>query len=70
MPEDWTGRRRRHGEFNARGAPDDRSQVATLKLWADLEEAREWLARAESLAVLTGAGISAESGVPTFPVIQ
>src|ERR1700759_1643331 len=32
----------------------------------DLEQAREWLAQAGSLAVLTGAGISAESGVPTF----
>jgi NAD-dependent deacetylase len=28
--------------------------------------ARGWLARAESVAVLTGAGVSAESGVPTF----
>jgi NAD-dependent deacetylase len=32
----------------------------------DIEQAREWLAQAASLAVLTGAGISAESGVPTF----
>ena len=31
-----------------------------------LEQARDWLTRAASLAVLTGAGISAESGVPTF----
>ena len=31
-----------------------------------LERARDWLTRAASLAVLTGAGISAESGVPTF----
>jgi NAD-dependent deacetylase len=31
-----------------------------------MEQAREWLAGATSLAVLTGAGISAESGVPTF----
>jgi NAD-dependent deacetylase len=30
------------------------------------ELARDWLTRAASLAVLTGAGISAESGVPTF----
>jgi NAD-dependent SIR2 family protein deacetylase len=29
-------------------------------------QAREWLAEAASLAVLTGAGISAESGIPTF----
>lgn len=33
---------------------------------ANLEEARERLARAQSVAVLTGAGISAESGIPTF----
>jgi NAD-dependent deacetylase len=32
----------------------------------DLSQAREWLAQASSVAVLTGAGISAESGVPTF----
>ena len=31
-----------------------------------LETAREWLRAAESIAVLTGAGVSAESGVPTF----
>ena len=33
---------------------------------ADLTQAREWLAQARRVAVLTGAGISAESGVPTF----
>ncbi len=33
---------------------------------ADLEQARDWLTQAKSVAVLTGAGISAESGVPTF----
>jgi NAD-dependent deacetylase len=33
---------------------------------ANLEQAREWLAQAGSVAVLTGAGISAESGIPTF----
>ncbi len=32
----------------------------------DLAQAREWLASADNVAVLTGAGISAESGVPTF----
>ncbi|HLK69686.1 MAG TPA: NAD-dependent deacylase [Bryobacteraceae bacterium] len=32
----------------------------------DLEQAREWVAQATAVAVLTGAGISAESGVPTF----
>ena len=31
-----------------------------------LEQAREWLRSATAVAVLTGAGISAESGVPTF----
>lgn len=31
-----------------------------------LEQAREWLAAAQRVAVLTGAGISAESGIPTF----
>src|SRR5215470_11430399 len=31
-----------------------------------VEQAREWLAQATRVAVLTGAGISAESGVPTF----
>lgn len=31
-----------------------------------LETARQWLSEATSIAVLTGAGISAESGVPTF----
>lgn len=33
---------------------------------SDLESARQRLAQAGSVAVLTGAGISAESGVPTF----
>lgn len=32
----------------------------------NIEQARRWLTEASSLAVLTGAGISAESGVPTF----
>jgi NAD-dependent deacetylase len=31
-----------------------------------LEQAREWLAGARSVVVLTGAGVSAESGIPTF----
>jgi len=33
---------------------------------SDLERARESLRRAERIVVLTGAGVSAESGVPTF----
>ncbi len=32
----------------------------------NLEQAREWVRQAQSVAVLTGAGISAESGIPTF----
>lgn len=32
----------------------------------DIERARQWIADATAVAVLTGAGISAESGVPTF----
>jgi len=31
-----------------------------------VEQAREWIQKASKIAVLTGAGISAESGVPTF----
>jgi len=31
-----------------------------------VEQAREWLRTASAVAVLTGAGISAESGIPTF----
>lgn len=33
---------------------------------SDVEQARQRLAAAQSVAVLTGAGISAESGIPTF----
>jgi len=32
----------------------------------DIAQAREWIEQARSVAVLTGAGISAESGLPTF----
>jgi NAD-dependent deacetylase len=31
-----------------------------------MQQAREWLKEASSVAALTGAGISAESGIPTF----
>jgi NAD-dependent deacetylase len=31
-----------------------------------IEQARQWIADANAVAILTGAGISAESGVPTF----
>ena len=33
---------------------------------ANLQQARDWIAQAPLLAVLTGAGVSAESGAPTF----
>ncbi|MCS7159062.1 MAG: NAD-dependent deacylase [Gemmatales bacterium] len=32
----------------------------------DLERVRQWLARAQAVTVLTGAGVSAESGIETF----
>ena len=32
----------------------------------EIAQAREWLETARSVVVLTGAGISAESGLPTF----
>lgn len=31
-----------------------------------IEQARQWIAAAKRVAALTGAGISAESGIPTF----
>lgn len=31
-----------------------------------MQQARQWIREARSIAVLTGAGVSAESGVPTF----
>ena len=43
-----------------------RENAFTLEDVADLDQARAWLADATAVAVLTGAGISAESGVPTF----
>jgi hypothetical protein len=43
-----------------------RARNCKLSTMGDLQQAREWIAQATSLAVLTGAGISAESGVPTF----
>jgi NAD-dependent deacetylase len=41
----------------------DRRYTSVLN---DLQQARQWLAEADAVAILTGAGISAESGVPTF----
>ncbi|HKO06010.1 MAG TPA: NAD-dependent deacylase [Candidatus Acidoferrales bacterium] len=40
--------------------------IASQSEQANLAQARDWLAEARSIAVLTGAGISAESGIPTF----
>ena len=40
--------------------------TATQLEQQQLRQAREWIDDAQSLAVLTGAGISAESGIPTF----
>ncbi len=37
-----------------------------VREWPGMEEARRWIEDASKIAVLTGAGISAESGVPTF----
>jgi len=37
---------------------------------APLEQARQWVRQARRIAVLTGAGVSAESGVPTFRDVQ
>lgn len=44
-------------------------ETAALSLTAatsEIAQAREWLRGASSVAVLTGAGVSAESGLPTF----
>jgi NAD-dependent deacetylase len=40
--------------------------TATQRAQHGLRQAREWIENAQSIAVLTGAGISAESGIPTF----
>jgi NAD-dependent deacetylase len=40
--------------------------IASQSEASNLSQARDWLAEARSVAVLTGAGISAESGIPTF----
>jgi len=40
--------------------------IASHSEQANLAQARDWLVEARSVAVLTGAGISAESGIPTF----
>jgi NAD-dependent deacetylase len=40
--------------------------MTEVELNAALDEAAEWLKQSERVCVLTGAGVSAESGVPTF----
>ncbi len=40
--------------------------TASTGIVAGLEQAAQWLRQAERVCVLTGAGVSAESGVPTF----
>ena len=52
-----------HGNINALTVD---TPVHRWRMAAELEEARQRLGQAESVLVLTGAGISAESGVPTF----
>jgi NAD-dependent deacetylase len=47
----------------AKATRSDLAVLGTLKL---MQAVREWLHEARSVAVLTGAGVSAESGVPTF----
>jgi NAD-dependent deacetylase len=42
------------------------AQVRSGPTHADAGQVKEWLASARSVSVLTGAGISAESGIPTF----
>ena len=37
-----------------------------MELENEIDQVRRWLQEAGSVVVLTGAGISAESGVPTF----
>ncbi len=43
-----------------------RLNTSEQSLLTGIAQAREWVAAARRVAVLTGAGISAESGVPTF----
>lgn len=38
----------------------------TFFLFKDMAEFREVFAKAKHIAIITGAGVSAESGVPTF----
>jgi NAD-dependent deacetylase len=40
--------------------------MTASNLQPDLHQVRQWIAQAARIAVLTGAGVSAESGVPTF----
>src|SRR5438552_8687869 len=50
-----------------RAVPGERMHPPVDEPWQEkLGEAAKLLCRAERVAVLTGAGVSAESGVPTF----
>src|SRR4029077_12960363 len=52
------------------GRPAERScrraRYAVVVVISIVDDARNWLQAASSVGVLTGAGISAESGIPTF----
>ena len=54
------------GRADCRGTTSVASRNVFCATMGSMEQAREWIKAAESIAVLTGAGISAESGVPTF----
>src|SRR5512141_3240689 len=51
--------------YNGAVCADEAADSAGLGC-APADTVRAWLATAASVAVLTGAGISAESGIPTF----
>lgn len=45
----------------------DQSLIVNSSMWSNvIAEVRQWLETSERVVVLTGAGVSAESGVPTF----
>jgi NAD-dependent deacetylase len=46
--------------------PHDRTRLATLGAMADVDRIAAWVRDARTVVVLTGAGISTESGVPDF----
>ena len=46
--------------------PKEQAYSGSTLLQTSLLQARQWLSQAQRVAVLTGAGVSAESGIPTF----